>query len=255
MALGEDVTVRKSRLEEELRRAEEDFGLNHPNVATAACKLGNVLRELGDLRGAKALYERALRIDEAVSGGESMNVVRDLSNLGGAAADLGDLHRAKAYYERALDINTAVCGSWDVSIAVRLDNLARVLKELGHVDAARDASERAQRIRSKAKTTPPDSLAVETKGVAVGWWIALASLPLLLAVGSYVAFEMGTLSYFLGGLALAIGGALLAILSAAMNDQWELYGVVQVPGVILGVFPTAAGVWMAVAAFVPWARP
>jgi tetratricopeptide (TPR) repeat protein len=63
-----------------------------------------VLNDLGDLNGAKAHLERALRIDEKVLGLDHPNVARDANNLGSVLQDLGDLPRAKAHLERAVRI-------------------------------------------------------------------------------------------------------------------------------------------------------
>ncbi|MCX6668271.1 MAG: tetratricopeptide repeat protein, partial [Methanothrix sp.] len=41
---------------------EKVYGLEHPNVAIDVNNLGGVLRDLGDLQGAKRFYERALLI-------------------------------------------------------------------------------------------------------------------------------------------------------------------------------------------------
>lgn len=60
---------------------------------------------MGDLGGAKAAYERALKIDEAAYGSEHPSVTRDVNNLGGV---LGDLAGAKAAFERALKIDEAL---------------------------------------------------------------------------------------------------------------------------------------------------
>ena len=38
------------------------FSPDHPNVATDVNNLGGVLKDLGDLDGARAAFERALRI-------------------------------------------------------------------------------------------------------------------------------------------------------------------------------------------------
>jgi Flp pilus assembly protein TadD len=43
---------------------ERVLGSDHPNVATLVNNLGMVLQYLGDLAGARAAYERALRIFE-----------------------------------------------------------------------------------------------------------------------------------------------------------------------------------------------
>ncbi len=63
-----------------------------------------MLQDLGDLAGAKAAFERALKIDEATYGPDHPNVAIDVNNLGSVLQDLGDLAGAQAAYERALKI-------------------------------------------------------------------------------------------------------------------------------------------------------
>ena len=63
-----------------------------------------MLQALGDLAGARAAFERALRIDEASFGPDHPNVASDVNNLGLVLQDLGDLAGARAAYERALAI-------------------------------------------------------------------------------------------------------------------------------------------------------
>ena len=59
-----------------------------------------MLKDQGDLEGAKALYERALAIDEAALGPDHPNVAIRLNNLGGVLKAQGDLEGAKALFER-----------------------------------------------------------------------------------------------------------------------------------------------------------
>jgi len=63
-----------------------------------------VLHALGDLAGARAAYERALRILEASLGLEHPNVAVTVNNLGRVLKDQGDLAGARAAFERALRI-------------------------------------------------------------------------------------------------------------------------------------------------------
>ena len=49
---------------------------------TSPGDLGGVLHEMGDLAGAKAANERALKIDETTFGPDHPNVATDLNNLG-----------------------------------------------------------------------------------------------------------------------------------------------------------------------------
>jgi tetratricopeptide (TPR) repeat protein len=61
-----------------------------------------VLQELGDLEGAKALYERALAIGDRVLDPDHLNIAVYAGNLGRNLQELGDLEGAKAQVERAL---------------------------------------------------------------------------------------------------------------------------------------------------------
>jgi len=63
-----------------------------------------VLHALGDLAGARAAFERTLRIDEAAYGSEHPKVATAINNLGRVLHDLGDLAGARAAFERALHI-------------------------------------------------------------------------------------------------------------------------------------------------------
>ena len=69
-----------------------------------------LLEELGDLPGAKAAFERALKIDEKAFGPDHPNVARDVNNLGSVLKELGDLPGAKAAFERALQIFQKLLG-------------------------------------------------------------------------------------------------------------------------------------------------
>jgi tetratricopeptide (TPR) repeat protein len=63
-----------------------------------------VLQDLGDLAGAGAAFERALKIDEASFGPDHPNVATRVNNLGMVLRALGDLAGARAAAERALAI-------------------------------------------------------------------------------------------------------------------------------------------------------
>ena len=63
-----------------------------------------MLQDLGDHAGAKAAYERAIKIGEAAFGPDHPNVAIRVNNLGGVLQELGDHAGAKAAYERSLKI-------------------------------------------------------------------------------------------------------------------------------------------------------
>ena len=81
------------------------------------------MQDLGDLAGAKKLYERALKIDEAAFGPDHPTVAIDVNNLAGVLKDLGDLAGAKKLYERALKILKKFLPEGHPNIKIVEDNL------------------------------------------------------------------------------------------------------------------------------------
>ncbi len=87
-----------------------------------------VLKDQGDLEGAKRCFERALKIDEKALGTEHTSVARDVNNLGLVLKDQGDLEGAKRCYERALKIFEERLGK-DHPNAVLVRNNLKSLQE------------------------------------------------------------------------------------------------------------------------------
>jgi tetratricopeptide (TPR) repeat protein len=81
---------------------ERIYGPDHPNVAIRVNNLGTVLRDLGDLAGARAAFERALGIREKVFGREHPDTALTLWWLGTLATQAGDIEEARSYLEEAL---------------------------------------------------------------------------------------------------------------------------------------------------------
>ncbi len=75
-------------------------------------------QDLGDLAGARAAYERALRIDEKSFGPDHPKVAIDVNNLGSVLQDLGDLAGARAAFERALTIDEKSFGPDHPDVAI-----------------------------------------------------------------------------------------------------------------------------------------
>jgi len=63
-----------------------------------------VLKDLGDLNGARAAYERAIKILEDNLGHRHPQVATGVNNPGLVMKDQGDLNGARAAFERALKI-------------------------------------------------------------------------------------------------------------------------------------------------------
>jgi Tetratricopeptide repeat len=71
------------RDERALEIGEAALGPDHPRVAAWRNSLGGVLRELGDVNGARAQYEPALAISEAALGPDHPTVAALRDNLSG----------------------------------------------------------------------------------------------------------------------------------------------------------------------------
>jgi len=122
-------------------------------AATVAARLWNSLgyhlHDVADYEGAKAAFERALKIFEAQLGKDHPNVATLVNNLGNVLQDLGDLKGAKAAFERALEIDEAVYGPDHPEVATDVNNLGGVLQDLGDLKGAKAAFERALAILEK----------------------------------------------------------------------------------------------------------
>jgi tetratricopeptide (TPR) repeat protein len=106
-------------------------------------ELGYHLRMIADFAGARAAFERALRIDEASFGPEHLNVASYVNNLGSVLRALADLAGARAAFERAMRIAEASLGPDHPNVAIAVNNLGSVLQDLGDLAGARAAFERA----------------------------------------------------------------------------------------------------------------
>jgi tetratricopeptide (TPR) repeat protein len=85
-----------------------------------------VLRDLGDVRGARTAFERALGIWQAAYADEHPKVATAHNNLGLVLQDLGDLAGARAAFERALEIFEKFLPEGHPNIAVARENLERL---------------------------------------------------------------------------------------------------------------------------------
>ena len=117
-----------------------------PDNATYISNLGAVLNDQGELDGARAAFERALKIWEANLGTEHPQVAIGVNNLGIVMKYQGDLVGARAAYERALKIDEASFGSDHPRVAIRVNNLGAVMQAQGDLVGARAAFERALKI-------------------------------------------------------------------------------------------------------------
>jgi len=119
---------------------------NKKQVGSLFNNLGYHLDMIGDYAGARAMYERALKIVERDFGAQHPNVATLVNNLGSVLRAIGDDAGARAMYERALKIDEAAFGPDHPDVARDVNSLGSVLKEVGDYAGARAMLERALKI-------------------------------------------------------------------------------------------------------------
>jgi tetratricopeptide (TPR) repeat protein len=129
---------------------EKARGSEHPDTATSLNNLAYLLRDQGDLAGARPLYERALAIDEKARGSEHPDTATSLNNLASLLRDQGDLAGARPLYERALAIDEKARGPGHPSTNATRGSLAHLLLGSGQPTEALAIGETALAAHDKA---------------------------------------------------------------------------------------------------------
>ena len=153
-------------LRDALAMREKVLGPDHPDTATSLHNLALLLRDQGDLAGARPLFERALAIREKVLGPEHPDTATSLSNLAGLLRDQGDLAGARPLHERALAIREKVQGPEHRETGTSVNDLAVVLQAQGDLAGARPLYERALAINEKALGPEHPGTATSVNNVA-----------------------------------------------------------------------------------------
>ena len=160
LAMQPDPAMLRRLFEDNLARAERQYGATDAHTAQAARDLGGFLARQGDAGGAHDALARALQIDEATIGAEAPQTLADAAELAGVSppaqaeplwqraagakdqavaaraltalgsmrAAAGDRTGAAGFYRRALEQEEAASGSNSEAVAVRLNALASVLE-------------------------------------------------------------------------------------------------------------------------------
>jgi tetratricopeptide (TPR) repeat protein len=108
----------------------EEFAAAPEATARLLNQAGLYLKGRAEFTGARALFERALRIDEAVYGPDHPEVGTDADNLGDVLRAQGDLAGARALFERALRIFHAALGDDHPSTQTVRRSLASLLQQM-----------------------------------------------------------------------------------------------------------------------------
>jgi len=86
------ILVRATAYERAIKIWEANLGAEHPQVATGVNNLGMVMQDLGDLNGARAAFERAIKIGKPISA-QNIHKCHRLNNLGMVMQEPGRFER------------------------------------------------------------------------------------------------------------------------------------------------------------------
>jgi tetratricopeptide (TPR) repeat protein len=135
--------------ERALAISEKGFGPEHRSTAASLSNLALLLKDQGDLAGARPLFERALAIAEKGFGPDHPNTARILNNLAVVLQDQGDIEGARPLFERALAIFEKALGPEHPDTATSLNTRALLCEAQGDLAGARPFFERALTIKEK----------------------------------------------------------------------------------------------------------
>ena len=122
--------------EEALRLSEQEFGLDHPNVATSLNNLAVLYKSQGRYADAEPLHQRALAIRETALGPEHPLAAQSLNNLAGLYQAQGRYAEAEPLYQSSLVIWQKALGPEHPDVAMSLNNLAGLYDAQGRYDEA-----------------------------------------------------------------------------------------------------------------------
>jgi TIR domain/Tetratricopeptide repeat len=119
--------------------------------------LALLLKDEGDLAGARQLHEQALAMREQMFGREHLVTAESLSNLSLLLWAQGDLTAARSLAERVLAIHEAAFGTEHSATATSYNNLALLMQAQGELAGARPLLERALAIYERTLGDHPST--------------------------------------------------------------------------------------------------
>lgn len=133
--------------EETLQLREAVLGDAHYDCATSLNNLARLHETLGDFRGARPLYERAVATIDRAVGTEHPEAATMRNNLAVIDQRLGDLSRAEDGLLAARDVRRRLLGPRSADYAASLNNLATLYDLMGRYPEAKRLYEQALAIR------------------------------------------------------------------------------------------------------------
>ncbi|MFN0007656.1 MAG: tetratricopeptide repeat protein [Planctomycetota bacterium] len=142
--------ARRRVLEDRSRALPED----HPELQRARGRLAGTLYSLGDLPGARALFEKVLEVSTRTLPDDHHHLQLARMNLALTIRALGDLQGARALEERVLEVFSATLPEDHPHLQLARVNLALTIEGLGDYEGARELLERVLEVYSR--TLPDD---------------------------------------------------------------------------------------------------
>ncbi|WP_437322114.1 tetratricopeptide repeat protein [Sorangium sp. So ce385] len=136
--------------ERALAGLKEALGPDHPDVAIAESRLGNVLVRLERFDDAERAFQRARSLQERILGPDHPTVALTFNSLGRVFTAQSRNREALPFIERAIAIQEKALGPDHPFLAASISNLGNALVRLGETERAQRAHERALAIRERA---------------------------------------------------------------------------------------------------------
>ena len=159
----------RKRLEAALKQREAFFGEDHPQVADAANRLGNLESAVADYKKAHELYMRALGVWTEAFGADDYVTSRAYHNLGFVHVGLDDIEGAVAWYQKAIEAETKSLGTDHPATALSEANYASVLLLQEKVDDAYALLNHAQEVQERILGPGHPEVAVSYHGIGQVW--------------------------------------------------------------------------------------
>lgn len=156
-------------LEQALMIYEQQYGLEHPNTASAVDRLAQCLRLQGKYVEAEPLYQQALSIREKQLGATHSDTATSLNNIALLSTMLGKYEQAELLYKRALGIREQALGPGHPDTAQSLNDLASLYWKQGKYQQAAPLFQQALSIREQALGPEHPDTAQSV------WWLASIS--------------------------------------------------------------------------------
>jgi CHAT domain-containing protein/tetratricopeptide (TPR) repeat protein len=128
----------------------------HPDLTAICMDYGSTLQILGDLNGAKGLYEQVLKVREMTLPAEHPSLASIRLNYAGTLKTLGDLHGAKDLYEQVLKVREKTLPPEHPKLASIRKNYANTLRALGDLEGAKRLEEQVLKVLER--TLPAEHL-------------------------------------------------------------------------------------------------